>query len=151
METSRFTLMVVRRLLYVQCQYWPCVYQLHIIQVLTSSVVNHEFCLKVPHIKEQQFLLPWFKSMCLISLDIISCTALCPIPRQAMTSLTSTLRSALMNATASCLPRSKLAVLGKPLCGRSEMSVLSSLVFHPMSHTKPTNNFAADMFYFTRN
>lgn len=27
------------------------------------------------------------------------------------------------------------------VCGRSEMSVLSSLMFHIMSHTKPINNF----------
>ena len=82
-------------------------------------------------------------NMCLISLGIISCTALCPIRHHAMTSLTITLWSALKNATASCLLHSKLAVLGKPVCGRSEMSVLSSLVFLPMSHTKSNNNFCS--------
>jgi len=52
----------------------------------------------------------------------------------------------------SCYDISNYCTLGKPVCGRSEMSVLLSLIFHLMSHTQSQSIiFAADMFCFTRN
>lgn len=103
--------------------------------------------------------------MSLITLDIISCTLLCPIPSHAMISLSITLWSTLLTASAICLLLSMWQLLANQhvavqqylCCHLRNVSPTVTYWCNPYEHLSPytwrsqSTMFAAETFSFIRN